>query len=111
MRGLYNDLDYGNWSSLPFSESEANYIEKYLLNTTTLTGSKANEKYKSLNLKDYDIIHFATHGIVVGDRPELNAIVLSQNNSDEEDGYLRSEEIEQLEIDASLVVLSACETA
>ena len=44
LRGLYNDLDYGNWSSLPFSESEANYIEKYLPNTTTLTGSKANEK-------------------------------------------------------------------
>ena len=58
------------------------------------------------------MLHFATHGVVVPDMPELSALVLSQfeNNAYDEDGYLRMEEIAKLNISADFINLSACET-
>ncbi|MEO0164924.1 MAG: CHAT domain-containing protein [candidate division WOR-3 bacterium] len=60
-------------------------------------------------LKDYDIIHFATHGkLAPGDSALESKIILSKD--DENDGELRVREIFNMEIDAYLVTLSACET-
>lgn len=49
-------------------------------------------------------IHFAVHGFLNESRPELSGLVLS-------DGLLSMDEIFNLELNADLVVLSACETA
>ena len=60
---------------------------------------------------NYKVIHFATHGMVVPEVPELSALVLSQNKTDStEDNYLRADEISQLKLNADFVALSACET-
>jgi CHAT domain-containing protein len=58
------------------------------------------------------VLHFATHGIVVPEVPELSAVVLSQFAEDdgEEDGYLTMQEISGLDLAADFVNLSACET-
>jgi len=62
-------------------------------------------------LKRYRVIHFATHGLVVPEAPELSALVLSQMSTGAgHDGYLRMEEIAALDIEAEFVNLSACET-
>ena len=71
-------------------------------------------KEMSLNgrLSEYKMLHFATHGVVVPDLPELSAVVLSQfeQKADGEDGYLRMGEIAELKLTADFVNLSACET-
>ncbi|HEC79283.1 MAG TPA: CHAT domain-containing protein [candidate division WOR-3 bacterium] len=60
-------------------------------------------------LKDFDIIHFATHGkLAPGDSALESRIILSKDEKN--DGYLKVREIFNLEIDAYLVTLSACET-
>lgn len=56
-------------------------------------------------------IHFATHGIVNEERPDLSALVLTSETGAEEDGFLQVHEIFNLQLSADLVVLSACETA
>src|ERR1051325_2262689 len=63
-------------------------------------------------LSDYRIIHFATHGLINSERPELSGIVLSLFDSEgrPQNGFLRLHDIYNLHLPADLVVLSACST-
>jgi CHAT domain-containing protein len=61
-------------------------------------------------LAKYKVLHFATHGFVNSERPELSGLVLAQDTTGGEDGVLYSGEIYNLKLNADLVVLSACET-
>ncbi len=66
----------------------------------------------SPNLSQYRIIHFATHGILNSINPELSGVVLSLVNEKgvPQNGFLRLNEIYNLNLPAELVVLSACQT-
>ncbi|MGH9928535.1 MAG: CHAT domain-containing protein [Pyrinomonadaceae bacterium] len=66
----------------------------------------------SAELSKYRIIHFATHGVLDLDHPELSGIVLSMvdEKGQPQDGYLRLHDIYNLNLPAELVVLSACQT-
>ena len=73
----------------------------------------ANRKFAtSSQLSEYRIIHFATHGILNSEQPELSGVVLSlvdeQGNS--QNGFLRLHDIFNLNLPGELVVLSACQT-
>jgi CHAT domain-containing protein len=59
---------------------------------------------------DCDIWHFATHGIVSDDYPELSGLVLPFKDNNEHDEILLVGEIPWFQIDVPLVVLSACRT-
>lgn len=61
----------------------------------------------------YRIVHFATHGFLNGEHPELSGIVLSTVNPDgsRANGFMPLQDIYNLNLSADLVVLSACETA
>jgi CHAT domain-containing protein/tetratricopeptide (TPR) repeat protein len=77
-------------------------------------GFAANKKMAmSEILKQYRIIHFATHGLINSERPELSGIVLSliDERGQAQNGFLQLHEIYNLKIAADLVVLSACQTA
>lgn len=67
----------------------------------------------TMNLTNYRIVHFATHGVADDQHPELSGIVLSLLNERGEalDGFLRLHDIYNLKIPADLVVLSSCSTA
>ena len=71
------------------------------------------ETAMSSTLADYRVIHFATHGIIDNDHPELSGIVLSLFNEkgEPQDGFLRLHDIYNLKLPVDLVVLSACSTA
>lgn len=64
-------------------------------------------------LRDYRIIHFASHALLDDQRPELSGIALSQVDRQGRpvDGYLRLHHLYGMDLQASLVVLSACQTA
>ncbi|HYX29349.1 MAG TPA: DUF2225 domain-containing protein [Pyrinomonadaceae bacterium] len=65
------------------------------------------------DLNQYRILHFATHGLLDSQRPELSGLVLSlvDQNGRQQDGFLQVHEIYNLKLPADLVVLSACRTA
>ncbi len=66
----------------------------------------------SQQLQQYRIIHFATHGILNSKHPELSGVVLSlvDETGKPQNGFLRLQDVFNLNLSAELVVLSACET-
>ncbi|MFO7843711.1 MAG: CHAT domain-containing protein, partial [Bacteroidales bacterium] len=112
-RGRLLDGEY--ISSLPGTESEVRSIfdelDRQGKRALVQIRKKANEDFvKSGSVKDYKFLHFATHGIVNTENPELSGIFLAQDSTLNEDGILYSGEIYNLELNADLTVLSACET-
>ncbi len=106
----------GGFSRLPFSREEAAAIASLAPKNASLkaTDFQANRPLvTSGELRHYRIIHFATHGLLNSERPELSGLVLSlvDENGKAQDGFLRMNEIYNLNLPADLVVLSACQTA
>lgn len=64
------------------------------------------------HLGQFQIVHFATHGVVNHEHPELSGIILSMVNEQggPENGVLQLHDIYHLNLSAELVVLSACDT-
>lgn len=62
---------------------------------------------------EYRIVHFAAHGLVNKERPELSGIILSMvdRSGNETNGFVPLRDIYNLNLSADLVVLSACDTA
>ncbi len=65
------------------------------------------------DLRDFKVIHFATHGLVTAPRPECPArpALLTSFGAGASDGLLSFKEIFDLSLDADTIILSACDTA
>lgn len=113
----YRALGIVDWKNLPGTLEEVTALKKIIPNCDVYTGEKVSESHikklsKKGELKQYKVIHFATHGVVVPESPELSALVLSRLKGkwEGEDGYLNMKEIAGLEMNADFVNLSACKT-
>jgi CHAT domain-containing protein len=85
---------------------------KSVTETVTLLGESANESaIKALNLEDYDILHFAVHGISDPNYPARSALLFGTRIDEMDDGIFQAWEISRLRLKTDLVVLSACDTA
>jgi CHAT domain-containing protein/lipopolysaccharide biosynthesis regulator YciM len=96
------------------ARQEAEAVGK-TLNASALLGDAATEARVKQQIASADLIHLATHGLLeygdprqTGSRDTPGAIALAPGNG--EDGLLTSTEILQMELQADLVVLSACDT-
>jgi CHAT domain-containing protein/Tfp pilus assembly protein PilF len=111
-RDIYTDAGFSLFP-LPYSKKEVIDIAKYfpVAKRDILLGRDATEAaVKALPLEDYRIIHFACHGLLDEKFPFRSALVLSSDDREEEDGFLQVREIYNLNMQADLVVLSACQT-
>jgi len=82
-----------------------------LTGTKILMESAASERnLKSQNLGHFRFIHFATHGLINEEVPDLSGVLFLDDSLSGEDGVLHLSEIYNLALDAELVVVSACES-
>ncbi len=100
---------------LPFTEKEAERILDLISTDNTIKqfGFSARREFvTSPQINQYRIVHFATHGLLNSETPELSGLVLSLVNEAGEplNGFLRLYDIFNLNLSAELAVLSACET-
>jgi CHAT domain-containing protein len=78
------------------------------------TGFDANREFLlTANLADFRIVHFATHGKIDSRYPALSWLAFSQidQNGMEQNGLIRLYDIYNLDLNAELVTMSACDTA
>jgi CHAT domain-containing protein len=100
---------------LPFSRDEAKSI---LALVPARSRMRALDFQASLSnaldpqLSEYRIVHFATHGLLNSEHPELSGILLSlvDEAGRPQEGFLQLHEIYNLNLPADMVVLSACQT-
>lgn len=105
-----------SFARLPFARQEAEAIAKLLspaqqLKALDFTASRQTALTGQLD--QYRQLHFATHGLLNSQHPELSGIVLSlvDEAGQPQDGFLRLSDLYNLKLNADLVVLSACQTA
>ena len=113
---LYKKIGSQNLEDIPESYNEVIAIKNNCSKCIIVTGDDVKESLikelsASEELENFDLIHFATHGLIVPEFPELSALVLSSNNDNKDDNFLRAGEILDLKLNADFVNLSACNTA
>lgn len=128
----YRNVRIGDryFGDLPYAETEV----KSIINLFKEKGLEANGRFfEDANeisfcseTKDYKYIHVATHGLINDEHPELSGLLFylsdttklqSEIDSLDEsnitysmDGILHTKEVYNLNLNADLIVLSACET-
>lgn len=110
------DLRGGDPTRLTHSSEEADAIANAAPRGTTMIvkGFDATrETALNARLGDYQIVHFATHGILNSEHPELSGIVLTMvdKNGVDKNGVMPLNDIYNMDLSAELTVLSACQTA
>ena len=105
--------------SLPSTEEEINAVGS-LFDSTFFKVFSTGKSHRAAtwlsDLSSFNVILFATHGIIAGeweyiDEPGLVLTPTIEAEITDNDGLLTASEIRELELNAEIVVLSACNTA
>lgn len=101
----------GLLGSLPHAQREARALSRFASEKSEVyVGADASERRaKERAGAGFEVLHFATHGLVSERNPSRSAILLAP--AADEDGFLQAREISSLRSAAGLVVLSGCRTA
>ena len=75
----------------------------------TMLDLEASEtKLDKLDLRQYDILHMATHGLLNTERPQFTGLALSLVGDEQSDGFLLADEVFNLRLAAPASVGDAC---
>ena len=94
---------------LRFAQEEAVSIDKIVPRARVLLRKEATETYVKERGREFDRLHFASHGVFQPNDPLRSALLLAGGGGN--DGLLTVAELYTLGLNADLVTLSACETA
>jgi CHAT domain-containing protein len=100
---------------LPYTRKEAEEILAMSPRASSMGATDFNaNRTQALDPKlgSYKFVHFATHGLIDNQHPELSGLVLSLFNEQGKpvEGFLPLEDIYNLNLPVDMVVLSACDT-
>ena len=117
VQAAFRDIGFGEGKipALPASRDEAEAIMAVAPWGTGLKALDFDANRAAITkpeLAQYRIVHFATHGFIDYEHPELSGLVLSRvdRNGRPQEGFVRLHDIYNLRLSADLVVLSACNT-
>lgn len=94
---------------LPAAQREVQQLEQ-LMQGKFFYKNEASEANFKRHASDFQIIHLAMHGFLDTKNPMNSALVFTENGDSTEDNMLYAYELANMQLQAQLVVLSACET-
>lgn len=107
-------VDFERFGPLPEAEEEVKTLGRLYgaVNSRVFIGPDAREKVVKTEAAKYEVLHFATHGLLDNRNPMFSFLTLAHTAEDpNEDGLLEAREILNMDLHAKLAVLSACQTA
>lgn len=107
-RGAAGATD-SNLAVLTGAVKEVRTIAEKFDGTTRLVSSATEGTFKEIAHK-YQILHLAMHGLLDDANPMFSKLLFNPTEEGQEDGSLNASEIYNLELNADLVVLSACDS-
>ena len=108
---LLREEDFG---PLPGAEREVNTLGNLYGRgrSKVLTGSNATEAEVKVHAENYRLLHFAAHAVLDDRNPMYSRVMLARKEDGKlEDGHLEAWELMKFDLNAEMVVLSACQTA
>ena len=111
-------IDGKNYDELKYSEWEVNSIidlfnnnNSSKINTAYFYADAKEDSFKT-NVKDYKIVHIASHSFMNEEQPDISGVIFAQpaDSVFSNDGILYSGETYNLDLSADLIVLSSCES-
>jgi CHAT domain-containing protein/Tfp pilus assembly protein PilF len=111
VRAIDSDMGFG---PLPEAEKEVRTLARLYgaANSRVFIGAEAREAVVKTEAPKYEVLHFATHGLLDNRNPMFSYLIMAQTDVDpNQDGLLEAREIINMNLHAKLAVLSACQTA
>jgi CHAT domain-containing protein/Tfp pilus assembly protein PilF len=106
--------EFEKFGPLPEAEQEVKTLGRLYgpAHSRVFIGPEAREGVAKTEAAKYEVLHFATHGLLDNRNPMFSFLTLAQKAGDpNEDGLLEAREIINMDLHAKLAVLSACQTA
>jgi CHAT domain-containing protein len=106
MEAIIKDKGIGTaLEPLPGAQQEAQHIAE-MFGSSAYINSAASELQFKIRAKEYSVLHIATHGVLNDLDPMFSSLILK--NEGIEDGILHAFELYNMQLNADLAVLSAC---
>ena len=111
----FRGVDSERFGPLPEAEQEVKTLARLYgaAHSQIFIGPEAREGVVKTEASKFQVLHFATHGLLDNRNPMFSYLTLAQKGVDDpnEDGLLEAREIINMDLHAKLAVLSACQTA
>jgi len=102
------DSSRAGMNELAYTESEIDQLAEYFSTELIKSEEATEQSFKALS-QQHSIVHIASHGLIDANDPLFSKLVFSHYDQDSlNDGYLYTQELFNMNIDADMVVLSAC---
>lgn len=94
---------------LPGAREEVTQLEEDFQGLYLLNDAATESRFRD-TMNAFSVIHLAMHGLLNDEEPMISSLIFTENGDSLNDNFLHAYEIANMDLNAQLVVLSACET-